>query len=95
MDDNLITISVSFLEEYSQAEASDIVGVKITQAGIYRFVGERGTVDCDFVGDVNQIQITDLAHDSDHFFFEREDGILMVNDSDECAPAQYIRVGDF
>ena len=93
MNHNLITISVSFLDELTPEEARNRVyyqpdGTEFDKPGIYRIVGERGTVDCDYLGDTNTINITDIAHDSEHFFFERENGVLIVNDSEDCAPAE-------
>jgi hypothetical protein len=93
MDFNLITISTSFLDELDPAEASERIGKTVTEPGIYRVVYECGAVDCDYLGDVDQIDIRDIRHDSKHFFFERENGVLVVNDSEDCAPAEYYRVG--
>jgi hypothetical protein len=102
MNNNLITISVSFLDELDPEEARKRVYYqpndnelnKLNEPGIYRVVKCRGSApDCDYLGDINTIVISDLDHDSEHFFFERENGVLVVNDSEDCADAQYYRVG--
>jgi hypothetical protein len=99
MDFNLITISVSFLDELTAQEAAERIyyggggADHFNRPGIYRIVAESGNVDCDYLGDIDQIEIRDINYDSEHFFFERENGVLFANDSEDCAPAQYFRVG--
>ena len=93
MDFNLITISTSFLDELDPDEASFRIGKTVTEPGVYRVVYESGAVDCDYLGAVDQIDIRDIDCDSEHFIFERENGVLVVNDSEDCAPAKYYRVG--
>lgn len=90
----MLKISVNFLTEFNQYAASMILGESV-QPGIYRFVEERGCIDeVIYLGELDEIDLTDdVDPESEEFFVEKEDGVLLVNDSCECPPAKYIRVG--
>jgi hypothetical protein len=92
----MIKVSIDYLNEFSQSEASDIIGKTVTEPGVYRFVGSCGYLD-DFayLGQILFIDVDDINPESKHFFLEREDGLLFANDSDQCAPATYILVGNY
>lgn len=93
----MIKVSIDYLNEFSQKEASEIIGTTVDQPGVYRFVHERGSYLDDFayLGQVEFIDVDDIDPENEHFFLDREDGLLYANDSDECPPAVYILVGNY
>ena len=91
----MIKLSTEYLTEFSQAEAAEVLCKDTLEQGVYRFVYESGAIDVDFLGNIEWIQIDDIDPLRDEFYLTRERGIIMANDNDECAPAQYILVGDY
>jgi hypothetical protein len=92
----MIKVSIDYLTEFSQREASERIGKTVDQPGVYRFVSSCGYLD-DFayLGNIQFIDVDDIDPESPHFFLEREDGLLYANDNEECASATYILVGDY
>jgi hypothetical protein len=92
----MIKVSIDYLNEFSQREASDIIGKTVDKPGVYRFVQSCGCLD-DFayLGQVEFVDVDDIDPESKDFFLDREDGLLYANDNEECAPATYILVGDY
>ncbi len=92
----MIKVSIDYLNEFSQAEASALIGKPVDQPGVYRFVQSCGYLD-DFayLGQSDFINVNDINPESKDFFLERENGLLYANDSEECASATYILVGNF
>jgi hypothetical protein len=92
----MIKVSIDYLNEFSQKEASELIGKDVDQPGVYRFVTSCGYLD-DFayLGRIQFIDVDDIDPESENFFLEREDGLLYANDSEDCAPATYILVGDY
>jgi hypothetical protein len=93
----MLKISINFLTEFNQYAASMILGGKTPiQAGVYRFIEERGGFidDVIYLGEVDEIDLSmDADPESGELYIEKEDGVLLVNDTCECPPAKYIRVG--
>jgi hypothetical protein len=91
----MLKISVDYLTEFTQDHVSEFFGQPV-QAGIYRFVEDRGGFDeILYLGEIDEIDLSsDIEPEGDGIFIERDEGVLIVNDNlYECPPAQYIRVG--
>jgi hypothetical protein len=87
----MIKVSTCGLTDFSVAEVSDRLGQPLMDAGVYRYVYESGAVvDLQYLGEIEFIElpVTDLV-----LFFDQ--GVLLVNDCDDCAPAIYIMAGNY
>ena len=101
----MFNVATSDLTVFSKTEAAELMGKEVTEAGVYRVVSEgRGLPDVTFLGAVNNIDLSGDVIDCDDdvdddlaegFDFEIEEGILYSGINYDCAPAEYICVGDF